>query len=205
MTKPFPAIAILEFSDIPTGLFSTDAMLKKAPIAFIQTGTITEGRFLTLIGGSTASVAESYEEGLLWGGPSIWDHVFLPDVHTDIFNAVFHQTRMKGNLAIAVLESDSVSLTIQALEKALKGTGIHLIEVRLADAGLAGKGVAIVEGELYDVEEAMHIAESWIAHAGKTATWKILSQPHDALVRQLAEGTRFSANPGLKLEGEIVS
>lgn len=205
MTKPFPAIAILEFGDIPAGMFATDAMLKKAPIAFVQSGTITRGRFLTLIGGTTASVAEAYEEGLLWGGDDVWDHVFLPDVHNDIYRAVFHQTDMKGNLSLAVLEAESVSLTIQALERALKGTGIHLVEVRLGDAGLAGKGVAIVEGELHDVEEAMDLAGLWVRRAGRKASWKILTQPHEALVRQLADNTRFALNKGLELEGEVAS
>ena len=62
--KKHPAIAIIEFSEIPAGMSATDAMLKKAPIAFVKCGTITRGRYLTLIGGTTASVEVSLEEGL---------------------------------------------------------------------------------------------------------------------------------------------
>ena len=71
--KKHPAIAVIEFSDIPTGMSATDAMLKKAPIAFVKCGSITRGRYLTLIGGSTASVDESLREGLAHGGPGVLD------------------------------------------------------------------------------------------------------------------------------------
>jgi microcompartment protein CcmL/EutN len=33
--KKHPAIAVVEFDEIPTGMSATDAMLKKAPIAFV--------------------------------------------------------------------------------------------------------------------------------------------------------------------------
>ena len=52
--KIYPAIAALEFDDIAAGVAATDAMLKRAPIAFFKSGTITHGRYLTLIGGTTA-------------------------------------------------------------------------------------------------------------------------------------------------------
>ena len=74
LMKKHPALAIVEFSDIPTGMFATDAMLKKAPIAFVKCGTISRGRYLTLIGGTTASVDESLAEGLVHGGDSVLDH-----------------------------------------------------------------------------------------------------------------------------------
>lgn len=206
MTKPFPSIAMLEFGDIPAGLYATDAMLKKSPVAYIRTGTISRGRFLSLIGGSTASVAEAYHEGLAWGAADVWDHVFLPDVHPEIFHAVFGRTKPEGGLSLGVFEAESVSLTIRSLEKALKGTGVRLIEVRLADSGLSGKGVAIVEGELYDVEEAMAIAGGWVrSSGGKPASWKVLTQPHEALLNQIADSTRFADNRGLDLDGETVA
>ena len=34
-------------------------MLKKAPVAFFRSGTVTAGRYLTLIGGTPASVEEA--------------------------------------------------------------------------------------------------------------------------------------------------
>ena len=54
--KDYPAIAVLEFGSIADGIYSTDAMLKKAPIAMIKSGTVSGGRYLIILGGSTASV-----------------------------------------------------------------------------------------------------------------------------------------------------
>ena len=39
-------------------------MLKKAPITVIKSGTVHNGKYLVLIGGSVASVEESYTKGL---------------------------------------------------------------------------------------------------------------------------------------------
>lgn len=203
MTKPFPAVAVVEFRDIPTGIYATDAMLKKAPIAFVKSGTITRGRFLTLIGGSTASVDEAYEEGRFWGADGITDHVFLPDIDPQVFAAIFKRRTVNGNLSIAVVETGSVPTIIRAAEAAVKGTPISIVEIRLADMGLAGKGLAIFEGELHDIEAAVDLAERWTEHAGDHAVSRILTRPHEALLRQLSQGTSFGTVEGLNLEGEL--
>ena len=57
--KKYPAIAIVELASIADGIYCTDALLKKAPIAMIKSGTVSHGRYLIVIGGSTASVEES--------------------------------------------------------------------------------------------------------------------------------------------------
>ena len=62
--KKFPAIAVVEFSSIADGIFCTDALLKKAPIAMLKSGTVSGGRYLVIIGGSTASVEESLNEAI---------------------------------------------------------------------------------------------------------------------------------------------
>ena len=94
--KKHPAIAVVEFSEIPCGMSATDAMLKKAPIAFVKCGTISRGRYLTLVGGSTASVDESLREGLAQGGPSVLDHILLADVHPRVYEAILGR-RKPGN------------------------------------------------------------------------------------------------------------
>jgi len=200
--KPFPAVAIIEFRDIPSGIQATDAMLKKAPIAFLKNGTITKGRYLTLIGGSTASVEEAYVEGLFWGGNDVLDKVFLPDVHPDVFSAMFGQRNKSRNGAWAIIETASVSSNVRAAEAALKGTPVELIEMRLADEGLAGKGLSIYEGELHDIEAAVDIASAFMERAGVAFSHRIISSPHEALSRQITGNTRFQESDSLKLDGE---
>jgi len=203
MTKEFPSVAILEFRSIAAGIQSTDAMLKKSPIALIRSGTITRGRYLTLAGGSTASVEEAYEEGIYWGANDVLDKIFLPDVHPEVFAAMFGARNRSQNASLLVIESDSVAANIRAAEAALKGTPVRLIELRMADEGLAGKGLSLFEGELYDIEEAARLGTAFLDRAGVGYHHRILTAPHEALGRQVSATTKFHESTALNLGGEV--
>jgi microcompartment protein CcmL/EutN len=202
--KKAPALAVIEFRDIPAGVDATDAMLKKAPIAFVKAGTITRGRFLTLIGGSTAAVEESLQEAQLRAGESVLDHLLLADVHPRVYEAILGGRRASGNGAIAVIETDTVASNVRAAELALKGTPVELVELRLADSGLSGKGLSIYQGELPDIEAAVDIVLAFMQQTGDGVRRTIISSPHDALVRQLGSGTSFASAALLDLDGEVV-
>ncbi|MFQ5584163.1 MAG: BMC domain-containing protein [Calditrichia bacterium] len=49
--KIYPAIALIEISNIAAGIKVGDAMLKKSPIALLKTGTVSRGKYLVLVGG----------------------------------------------------------------------------------------------------------------------------------------------------------
>jgi microcompartment protein CcmL/EutN len=202
--KKHPAIAVVEFSDIPAGMYATDAMLKKAPIAFVKCGTITHGRYITLIGGSTASVDESLREGLAQGGPSVLDHILLADVHPRVYEAILGWRKPGTSGALAIVETDTVAANVRAAEAALKGTPVDLIEIRLADAGLSGKGVSVYQGDLSDIEAAVDIATRHAGQAGATLRHRIIAAPHDALVKQIETSTWFGSQTVLGLDGEVV-
>jgi microcompartment protein CcmL/EutN len=200
--KKYPAIAVVEFRDIAAGMHATDAMLKKAPIAFIKAGTITDGRYMTLIGGSTASVEESFNEGLFHGGASVLDHVFLADVHADLHNAILGKRKTGATGAMAIVETPTVSANIRSAELALKGTPVTLVEIRLADQGLSGKGLSIYRGELHDVEAAIDIVLSHLVRTRSDVIYKIISSPHEALGGEVDAGTRFADARSMELDGE---
>lgn len=202
--KRASALAIVEFGDVPTGVLATDAMVKKAPIAFVRSGTITKGRYLTLIGGSTASVDESLAEGLARGGVRVVDHLRLADVHPQVWEAMLGERRPAGGGALAVVEADTVAAVVLAAELAIKGTPVELVEIRMADGGLSGKGLAIWRGELHDVEAAVEIALGPATHRGHSFRHAIVSAPHEATGRQLASGSAFTAAPLLDLDGEAL-
>jgi microcompartment protein CcmL/EutN len=200
--KKHPAIAIIEFRDIAVGMIATDAMLKKAPIAFIKSGTISRGRYLTLIGGSTASVQESLAEGLFHGGGSVLDHVLLADVHPQVYDAILGGRRAVGGGSLAIIETGTVSANVRAAELALKGTPVDLVEIRLADTGLSGKGLSIYHGELHDLEAAVEIVVGYLEAAGGEVVYKIISAPHEALGKQVDASTYFGSASLVELEGE---
>jgi len=202
--KKAPALAVIEFRDIPTGIDATDAMLKKAPIAFVKSGTITRGRFLTLIGGSTAAVEESLNEGLVRAGDAVLDHLLLADVHPRVYDAILGGRRAAGTGALAIIETDTVASNVRAAELALKGTQVELVELRLADSGLSGKGVSIYQGELPDIEAAVQVVVGYMLRSGGDVRHTIVSSPHEALVRQIGSGTSFGSAALLDLDGETV-
>lgn len=199
--KAHPAIAVIDFADIPAGVLATDAMVKKAPIALLRCGTVTGGRFLTVIGGSTASVAEAFDEGMYWGGSNVLDQVFLADVHPQLYEALFGHREVGSGGTMAVLTTDAVPASVRAAEAALKGTPVALAEIRLADRGLAGKGLIVLRGELHDVEAAVSLALA-AAGPGRQVSHRILTSPHEALWHQVDSATLFDAVPPLELEGE---
>jgi len=200
--KRHSAVAVVEFSDIPTGMVATDAMLKRAPIAVIRSGTITAGRYLTLIGGTPASVDESLRAGLLAGGGAVLDHLFLADVHAQLYEGMLGARRVGTAGSFAVFETETVAANVRAVEHALKGTNVELVEIRLGDQGLAGKGVSVLRGELHDVEAAASLAVAALAEVGCDVTVQIVSAPHDRLGQLIAAGTTFSSGPLIELDGE---
>jgi microcompartment protein CcmL/EutN len=203
--RKYPTIAVIEFASIADGIFCTDALLKKAPIAMIKSGTVSGGRYLIIIGGSTASVEESLAEALAVGQASRLDHAFLPDVHPQLHDAVLGQRQRMVQEAVAILETDTVAANVRAAESALKGTKVRLVELRLADYELSGKGISLYNGELHEVEAAMELAGDFLRGRKEYVQHRIICEPHETLTALLTEGTRFAAAKPIELEGEEVS
>ena len=203
--KPQPAFASIEFSSVPAGLFAADALLKKSPIGMIRSGTIGAGRFLILVAGTTASVAEAHEEALFHGGLQVADDAFLPDVHPALYDAILSNHRQIADGPLWILETPTVSCNVLAVERALKGVPVSLVEFRAGDPRMDGRGLAILQGNLYDLEAAQDIALSALETRGIPAQHRTLTSPHDALLAQIAVSTRFDLAQALPLEGETAS
>ena len=198
------AFAVLDFADIPAGVCAVDAILKKAPIAFVRAGTVTGGRYLVVFGGSTAATAESLAEALATSGNAVIDHTFLPDAHPSLFDAAFG-ARRKSAGSLLIIETETASSIVRAVEAALKGTPVKLIELRLADAGLAGKGIALMTGSLHDVEYAAILAANGTgvdAPPPRGFSHRLIAAPHEIMEREIAAATRFDTAPLLELDGE---
>ena len=203
--RTYPTIAVIEFNSIADGIFCTDALLKKAPIAMIKSGTVSRGRYLIILGGSTGSVEESLNEALEVGKASHLDHAFLPDVHSQVHDAVLGQRQPLIQDAVAILETDTVAANVRAAEAALKGTKVRLTELRLAEYEMSGKAISVFTGELHEVEAAMELAGDFLRGRKEYVQHRIICQPHETLTHQLDGGTRFAAAKPIPLEGEEVS
>lgn len=201
--KKISALAILEFADIPSGVWAVDAILKRAPIAFIRAGTVTRGRYLVVFGGSTASTAESLDAALTTSD-QILDYTFLPDVHPALYDALSGARRTASG-SLLIIETETASSVVRSVEAALKGTPVELIEMRLSDAGLSGKGFAMMAGSLHDVEAAAGLAA---IGAGVNAapprgfSYRIIAAPHDIVESEISAATQFEHAKLVELDGE---
>ena len=203
--KQYPTIAVIEFASIADGIYCTDALLKKAPIAMLKSGTVSRGRYLIIIGGSTGSVEESLNEALALGQSSVLDHAFLPDVHLSVHDAVFGQRTLIEQDAVAILETNTVAANVRAAELALKGAKVRLVELRLAEYEMSGKAISVFNGELHEVEAAMELAGDFLRGRKEYVQHRIICNPHETLTQHLADGTQFAAVKPRELAGEEVS
>jgi microcompartment protein CcmL/EutN len=185
-----PAIALIEFDSIAMGIRAGDAMVKKAPISFLRTGTVQRGKYLVLIGGDTASVEESMQEGLAVGGDAVVDTVYLPHVHPTVFAAVQGSRQVGEYESLGVIETSTVASIIRAADAAVKGAAVTLLEIRLAN-GLGGKGIALVTGEVADVEAAISIGTGVIQGQDLRIRSTIIPSLHREMESNIATDTRF--------------
>ena len=116
-----PAIALIEFSSIATGIKSADAMVKRAPIMVIKSGTVQPGKYLVLIGGEVADVEESLDAGKGTGASAIVDIVYLPHVHLQVVEALSGGRVPDLEDALGVIETTTVAAAIHAADAGIKG------------------------------------------------------------------------------------
>lgn len=183
----FPALALLEYAGVPAGVYAADRMLKRAPVALIRAGSVQPGRWLVLLGGSTASVVEAHAEGL--AAPGLHDQVLLADAHPALGPALAGARSGAEAEAIGLLEGASSATLLGATDAALKACSVSLCELRLAD-GLGGKAFCVLDGALDEVEAAL---AAGAARLGALLTQQaLIPRLDDTLRALLAAGSRFS-------------
>jgi len=151
-----PALALLEFSSIAAGIEAGDAMVKKAPVERIRSGTVQPGHYLVLVAGDVASVEEAVGAGEETGRASLRDTLFLPKLHPDVVRAIAGERPSAHEDALGVIETHTVASAILAADAGVKGAEVTLLQVRLAD-GLGVKGLVFFNGLVADVEAAVEI------------------------------------------------
>ena len=189
-----PALALIEFSSIATGMQAGDAMVKKAPIARIVAGTVQPGHYLVLISGAVADVDEALKAGREAGGTHMIDTVLLPHVHPAVVTAIGGGRDVTSGTALGVIETSTVPAAILSADAGVKGAQVALLEVRLAD-GLQGKGLTLFTGEVADVEAAIEIGTRAIDPDTLT-NHVVIPQIHPEMRANLAARTRFGSNVG---------
>ncbi len=186
-----PALALVDFSSIAIGIEAADAMVKRAQIDVIRTGTVQPGRYIVMIGGPVGEVEESLDAGREVGGSTVLDYVLLPQVHPEVVEAIGGGRVPEVTGSLGVVETTTVSAAIHAADAGIKGAEVRLVEVRLAD-GLGGKGIVFYSGLVADVEVAVAIGVGVLKRPELLVRQVVIPQLHPAMWKNVGEATRFS-------------
>jgi microcompartment protein CcmL/EutN len=185
-----PALALLEFSSIAAGIEAADAMVKRAPIDVIRSGTVQPGKYLVLIGGQVADVEESLAAGREVGGDAAVDLVYLPQVHPEVVTSIAGGRVPDVNDALGIVETTTVAAAIHAADAGIKGAAVRLVEIRLAD-GLGGKGIVLFSGLVADVEAAVEIGVGVLERTELLVRQVVIPKLHPEMWENVADATRF--------------
>jgi microcompartment protein CcmL/EutN len=196
------ALALLEFTGVAAGVLAVDRMLKQAPIALLKCGSVHPGRYLVLVGGSVASTEEAHATGVVVAREqnALSDEVFLPDPHPLLVAAVSGVRVPPQGESVGVVEVSTSPGLLRGVDAVLKSVPVDLVEVRLAD-DLGGHALAIFDGLLPDVQEALHVAADRLGGKAAMCGSSLLPRVEDTLRDVLAVGTRFAACETLTPEG----
>lgn len=189
----YSAVALIEFNSITSGLFCSDAMIKQAPIKMLKTGTISRGKYLILIGGSVASVEESFNTGLSRGGFDVIDSVILPAVHAQVHDSITGSRQKPTRDSLGIIETSTIASLLRIADASVKGADVNIIEMRLGDS-LGGKGIVLFNGVLEDVEQALEIAVSVSENKAMVLRKSIIPRLNEDLAEKISTTTKFSGS-----------
>jgi microcompartment protein CcmL/EutN len=188
-----PALAMLDIVDVPHGLLALDVLSKEAYVEVVSAGTVQSGRYLILFGGDVEPVELAYVRAHDVVGPMVADAMMLPYAEERLLPAVMQGTvrwPAPGDTA-GVLQNDTSPTMLRAIDVALKGALVDLVELRVAD-GLAGKAMATLWGETHDVEAAIELATLSASRSGALGWSSVVIRNADPSVHSAVQpNSRF--------------
>ncbi len=120
--------------------------------------------------------------------------MLLADPHPALAAALAGHRVLPSGEAVGVLELAGSPAMLRALDAALKAVPVALVEVRLAD-DLGGHAVAVLAGELADLEQALELAAERAGGPAAVVGRSLMARLDDTLRRALGEGSRFATCP----------
>ena len=155
--KNTTVLGVLEFRSIASGFSTLDEMVKIAPIKIIDARTISSGKYLIVFSGDLASVEYSFAKGFEIGEKKIVDKLLLPMMHPELIDAIGNIKQTEDWQAIGIIETLTVTSSIEAADIAAKEGDVEIIEIRLAN-GYGGRSYVKMIGDLENVQAAMKSA-----------------------------------------------
>lgn len=197
-----PALALLECRSLARGAKVSDEILKTAPVRLLLSYPVSPGKLLVGFSGGVAEVESSLERGLEICGEQLEDALFLPAIHIEVIQALRQSVSARGVDAMGVVETHTVAAALRAADASLKAAAVRLLSVRLG-AGIGGKAVYYLAGEVADVEAAIAAGTQAIRIPELLVETAVLARPHEDFIAYMDGGPgQGHPLPGLASDGE---
>ncbi len=167
----------MEFNSIAIGIKALDAMVKAAPVKVLDARTICPGKFMVIVTGDVASVDASLTGGKEAGEGYLVDELFIPNLNKQIIPAIVGAVECPVWDALGIIESFSVTASVEAGDIAAKEADVLIPEIRLA-VGLGGKSYMKMIGSIEAVEAAMRAGVRQVKARGLLCRDVIIPHPH---------------------------
>ena len=188
-----PALAMIEIGDVPAGLKALDALAKEAPVVVLAAGTIQGGHWLVSFAGGVEPVELAFARAMERAADAVVDSVLLPYAEPRILPALrdgLVRFPVPGD-ALGVVQTASSPTLLRAVDAALKGALVELVELRLAE-GLGGRALAMLWGHQSDVEAAIELATAAFSRGqARGCTTALIPNADPEVGRALRSGSRF--------------
>jgi microcompartment protein CcmL/EutN len=172
------AIGLIELTSVGIGYQVQDAMLKAADVELVLGRTICSGKYINLVTGSVAAVEASVEAGLKVAPDGVIDHMTIPNVHKNVFQALGQSVQLTPETpqAVGIVETYSVASVLEAADVAVKAASVTLFRIHTAMA-LGGKGFLMMAGTVADCRTGVDVAAEVVRAKGLLVSAVVISGP----------------------------
>lgn len=179
MAAPGPALAVVELTSLARAYVVLDALVKRARVTVLGHREVTPGKTVILFGGREEETLEAHAAALGASATSLVDDLLLAQAHPQLWTALAGGTTARRGDAAAIVELSTVASTLLALDSALKTTDVAVVKLRLA-AGIGGRGLFVLSGQLDEVQAASETARGCVAQ-DRLLGCELVSHPHDEI------------------------
>lgn len=176
------AIGMIELSSVGIGYKVQDAMLKAADVQLVLGRSICSGKYIDVVTGSVAAVQASVSAGLDAAPDGVIDHILIPNVHENVFQALGQsvQIRTEKPGALGIVETYSAASALEAADAAAKASAVTLFRIHLAMA-LGGKGFVLMTGTVADCNTGVNVGAEVVRAKGLLVSAVVIPGPSKEL------------------------
>lgn len=178
------AIGLIELTSIAKGIEAADRMLKAAQVGLLEAKPTCPGKYLIMIYGEVAAVANAVEVGLEVGQAYVIDEFILPSVHPAVISAMGSSSEIPAIKSLGIIESFSIAALITAADTAAKAASVDLIEIRNG-LGIGGKSYVTMTGDVSSVQAAVDAGAAVVNEKGMLISTTTIAAPHPLLKQSL--------------------